>query len=286
MIGPSHSACDGRDALPRVRRDMSGRSFLVPLRTRSWAMGAEALSHLATPDRAGARPYQLHFLGTGNAGSRGSGSLTVTTASANQIGETSRSACDGRDALPRVRRDMYRLSFLVPLRTRSWAMGAEALAHLATPDRAGARPYQLHFLGTGNAGSRGSGSLTVTTASANQIGETSRSACDGRDALPRVRRDMYRLSFLVPLRTRSWAMGAEALAHLATPDRAGAGPYQLHFLGTGNAGSRGSASLPVALSRDGQRRIARERVPTSCTLSGRARPDRAGARPYRRNGIS
>ena len=45
-----------RDALPRVRRSMSRRSFLVPLRTRSCGIGAEALSHLATPDRAGARP--------------------------------------------------------------------------------------------------------------------------------------------------------------------------------------------------------------------------------------
>jgi hypothetical protein len=87
-----------------------------------------------------------------------------------------------------------------------------------------------------------------------------RSTSDDRDALPRVRRHMPRLSFLVPLRTRSWAMG-------------GSFPFS-------DAGSRGSASLPVALSRDAQGRIARERVPTSCTFSGRARPDRAGARPY------
>jgi len=53
-----------RDALSRVRRHMSRRSLLVPLRTRSCAIGAEALSELATPDRAGARPYlsQRHRL--------------------------------------------------------------------------------------------------------------------------------------------------------------------------------------------------------------------------------
>lgn len=40
--------------------------FLVPLRTRSWAIGAKAVFDLATPDRAGARPYRLYLLGTGN----------------------------------------------------------------------------------------------------------------------------------------------------------------------------------------------------------------------------
>ena len=72
MIGPSRSACAGRDALPRVRRcrRCTSRRFFLPfLRTRSCAIGAEALSHQlnevfallgrAAPDRAGARPYQL-----------------------------------------------------------------------------------------------------------------------------------------------------------------------------------------------------------------------------------
>ena len=45
------------DALSRVHH-MSRRCSLAPLRARSCAIGAEALSHLATPDRAGARPYQ------------------------------------------------------------------------------------------------------------------------------------------------------------------------------------------------------------------------------------
>ena len=70
MIGPSRSAGAGRDALPRVRRCTSRRFFLLLLRTRSCAIGAEALSHQllvfsictffgrAAPDRAGARPYQ------------------------------------------------------------------------------------------------------------------------------------------------------------------------------------------------------------------------------------
>src|SRR5271167_1472648 len=66
MIGPSRSAGAGRDALPRVRRCTSRRFFLLLLRTRSYAIGAEALSLAcfsictlfgrATPDRAGARP--------------------------------------------------------------------------------------------------------------------------------------------------------------------------------------------------------------------------------------
>jgi len=71
----------------------------------------------------------------------------------------------------------------------------------------------------------------------------SRSAGDGREALPRVRPDMCRRSFFVPLRMGSWVIGAEALCDLATPDRV------------------------------------RERVPTSCTFSGWATPDRARARP-------
>ena len=63
------SAGAGRDALPRVRRCTSRRFFLLLLRTRSCAIGAEALSYRlnevfaflgrAMPDRAGARPYQL-----------------------------------------------------------------------------------------------------------------------------------------------------------------------------------------------------------------------------------
>ena len=59
-----------RDALPRVRRCMSRRFFLLLLRTRSCAIGAEAFPissscfyictffGRAAPDRAGARPYQ------------------------------------------------------------------------------------------------------------------------------------------------------------------------------------------------------------------------------------
>ena len=68
MIGPSRFAGAGRDALPRVRRCTSRRFFSLLLRTRSYAIGAEALSlscfsmctffGRATPDRAGARPYQ------------------------------------------------------------------------------------------------------------------------------------------------------------------------------------------------------------------------------------
>jgi len=45
MIGPSRSADAGRDALPRVRRCMSRRFFLLLLRMRCCAIGAEALSH-------------------------------------------------------------------------------------------------------------------------------------------------------------------------------------------------------------------------------------------------
>src|SRR5271165_3041296 len=52
-IGPSRSAGDGREALPRVRPDTCRRSFFVPLRMGSWVIGAEALCDLATPDRAG-----------------------------------------------------------------------------------------------------------------------------------------------------------------------------------------------------------------------------------------
>src|SRR5208283_5462188 len=103
-----------------------------------------------------------------------------------------------------------------------------------------------------NAGSRGSVSLPVAVS---------------RDAQRRIARER------VPT-------GCTFLGR-ATPDRAGARPYRLQFLGTRNAGSRGSASLPVAPSWDAQRRIARERVPTGCTFSGRATPGRAGARPYR-----
>ena len=71
MIGPSRSAGAGRDALPRVRRCTSRRFFLLLLRTRTCAIGAEALSlsrfsictfsGRAAPDRAGAVrscPYQ------------------------------------------------------------------------------------------------------------------------------------------------------------------------------------------------------------------------------------
>ena len=71
MIGPSRSDGAGRDALPRVRRGTSRRFFLLLLRTRSCAFGAEVFSRQlllffyictlsggATPDRAGARPYQ------------------------------------------------------------------------------------------------------------------------------------------------------------------------------------------------------------------------------------
>src|SRR5580704_18162684 len=44
MIGRSRSTGDGRDTLPRVRRCTSRRFFLLLLRTRSRAIGAEALS--------------------------------------------------------------------------------------------------------------------------------------------------------------------------------------------------------------------------------------------------
>src|SRR5271165_2676448 len=70
MIGPNRSAGAGRDALPRVRRCTSRRFFLLLLRTRSCAIGAEALAHQlnevvaflgrAMSDRAGARPYQVN----------------------------------------------------------------------------------------------------------------------------------------------------------------------------------------------------------------------------------
>src|SRR5271165_1043994 len=77
-----------------------------------------------------------------------------------------------------------------------------------------------------------------------------------RDALPRVRRCTSRRFFLLLLRTRSCAIGAEASAHQlnevfaflgrAVSDRAGARPYQLNV----------------------RRRIARERVPTTCKSLG------------------
>ena len=81
MIGPSRSAGAGRDALPRVRRCTSRRFFLLLLRTRSCAIGAEALS------RQLLLFFHLHLLWTCGAGSRGSASLPVATASANQIGK-------------------------------------------------------------------------------------------------------------------------------------------------------------------------------------------------------
>src|SRR5271165_737840 len=66
-----HNRLRRRDALPRVRRCTSRRFFLLLLRTRSCAIGAEALSHQlnevfaflgrAMSDRAGARPYQLNL---------------------------------------------------------------------------------------------------------------------------------------------------------------------------------------------------------------------------------
>jgi hypothetical protein len=40
-----------------VKHQVFEDEILVRLRMRPWAIGAEALSHLATPDRAGARPY-------------------------------------------------------------------------------------------------------------------------------------------------------------------------------------------------------------------------------------
>src|SRR5271165_3937368 len=71
MIGPNRSAGAGRDALPRVRRCTSRPFFLLLLRTRFCAIGAEALAHQlnevfaflgrAMSDRAGARPYQLNL---------------------------------------------------------------------------------------------------------------------------------------------------------------------------------------------------------------------------------
>ena len=58
----------GRDALPRDPRQHVSRFFLLLLRTRTCAIGAEAFSlscfsigtffGRAAPDRAGARPYQ------------------------------------------------------------------------------------------------------------------------------------------------------------------------------------------------------------------------------------
>src|SRR5271166_4651956 len=73
MIGPSRFAGAGRDALPRVRRCTSRRFFLLLLRTRSYAIGAEALSlscfsictffGRAPPDRAGARPERVPPMG-------------------------------------------------------------------------------------------------------------------------------------------------------------------------------------------------------------------------------
>ena len=52
----------------------------------------------------------------------------------------------GRDALSRVRRHMSGRFALASLGKRSCAIGVEALAHSATPDRAGARPLEFgHF---------------------------------------------------------------------------------------------------------------------------------------------
>src|SRR5271167_3440777 len=70
--------------------------------------------------------------------------------------------------------------------------------------------------------------------------EPSRSAGGGRDALPRVRRCTSRRFFLLLQRTRSCAIGAKALAHQLLRF------LSLHLLWTCGAGSRGSASLPVA----------------------------------------
>jgi hypothetical protein len=78
----SRSSGAGRDALPRVRRCTSQRFFLLLLRTRSCAIGAEALSLSC---------FSI-FLWTCGAGSRGSASLPVATASANQIGKLRRDA--------------------------------------------------------------------------------------------------------------------------------------------------------------------------------------------------
>ena len=88
----------GRDALPRVRRCTARGFFLLPLRTRSCAIGAEALSHWlnevlaslgrAMSDRAarpGARLYELNVR-RGIARER---VLPVATALANQIVEPS-----------------------------------------------------------------------------------------------------------------------------------------------------------------------------------------------------
>ena len=83
MIGPSFFAGAGRDALPRVRRCTSRCFFLLLLRTRSYAIGAKALSlscfSICT------------FFWTCDAGSRGSvfrsASLPAATASSIQIGK-------------------------------------------------------------------------------------------------------------------------------------------------------------------------------------------------------
>src|SRR5271166_3111444 len=52
MIGPSPLR-RRRDALPRVRRCTSRRFFLLLLRTRSYALGAEALAHQLNPTIGG-----------------------------------------------------------------------------------------------------------------------------------------------------------------------------------------------------------------------------------------
>ncbi len=67
-LSPAPVGMRSMDALPRVRRCTSRGFFLLFLRTRSCAIGAEALSHWlnevfaflgrAMSDRAGARPYQ------------------------------------------------------------------------------------------------------------------------------------------------------------------------------------------------------------------------------------
>src|SRR5271167_324335 len=83
MIGPSRSAGAGRDALPRVRRCTSRRFFLLLQRTRTCAIGAEALSLSCF--------LSLHLRWTCGAGARGSASwsasLPVATASTTQIGK-------------------------------------------------------------------------------------------------------------------------------------------------------------------------------------------------------
>ncbi len=75
LIGASHFAGAGRDALPRVRRCMSRRFFLLFLRTRSTAIGTEALFHSLTRCSP-SKDVRCRIAR--------SASLPVTTASANQ----------------------------------------------------------------------------------------------------------------------------------------------------------------------------------------------------------